>query len=167
MRCSRRPGADARQFNHDAVAFGPGGGDLGLGHTELVDAVLDDLDGALVGVRLQVCLIGALLSDAESLAIKGCVVVAGEVFQDLVDTGLLVRRDAVDLHGLAFHAHHCGREALFRQLALDSVPRIPQIGFQGFLPLDFQFEVDATLEIQTQPDLGQGDEEIGTDAADQ
>ena len=159
--------AHAGQFHHDPVAFGAGGGDLRFGHAELVDPVLDDLQGALVGVILEGLLVEGLLGQGEAGLGEARVVAAGHLLDDLLGLRAPVLGHAFALHQGAFHLQHGVGEAFFPEPVLEPVAGVPLVGLQRLVALDFQFEVDAALEVKAEAHLGEGNEEIRARTADQ
>ena len=154
---------DAGDLHHDAVAFGAAGGDLGFQHVggiDVADALLDDLKGPLVGVVLELLLVGVLLRELEDVPLGGEGVAGEEVLGDLFHRGLLVGTHALHAEVVAVHAHHGAREALLLEPGREAVLAVAQIGREGFLALDLQFEVDAAPEVEPQFHLGQGREEV-------
>ena len=132
-RCSRRPGVVRRplmrsrsasptpgSLHHDAVAIGAGGGDLGFGHAELVDAVLDDLRGPACWRRPSAASGRSAFWVRRKLSpSKADVVARKKSWRSFSTVGFWSARVPSTLTGIAIHAHHGVREALL----LEAGPR--------------------------------------------
>ena len=156
------PLLDARQLHDDPVALRSPGGDLGFHHPELVDAVLDDLEGALVGAGLDAPLVVGPLREGAAVAAEGEGILP-EPCGHAAQGGF---RDPLHLESRTLQPEDGRREALLLEPLLEAVTGLLQVPLQSILALDLQFVMDAAFQVEAEADLLEWNEEPGADQAD-